>query len=152
MEESLQEPVMALITQQVQALLSAMARYPTVRLRVLLAVTTGLRRSALEAIRIGDMHFDRNTLTTQNRKAGKATECNGTFKKGAEDLMWIWARGSADVNDGKWHHVVGTHEGAQMCAYVDERLVDFESRGGNAVTYNDPIYLGGRIRKTSGTA
>jgi integrase len=67
-----QKPVMALTTQQVQALLSATAAYPTLRLRVLLAVTTGLRRGDIEAIRVGDIHFDRNTLSTQNRKAGKA--------------------------------------------------------------------------------
>jgi len=67
-----QKPVMALTAQQVQALLSTAARYPTLRLRALLAVTTGLRRGDIEAIRIGDIHFDRNTLTTQNRKAGKA--------------------------------------------------------------------------------
>jgi integrase len=40
-------------------------------LRVLLAVTTGLRRGDIEAIRIGDIHFDRNTIATRNRKAGK---------------------------------------------------------------------------------
>jgi integrase len=39
---------------------------------VLLAVTTALRRSDIEAIRIGDIHFDRNTPTTYNRKAAKA--------------------------------------------------------------------------------
>jgi len=66
-----QKPVTALTAQQVQALLSAAARYPTLRLRVLLAVTTGLRRGDIEAIRIGDIHFDRNTITTRNRKAGK---------------------------------------------------------------------------------
>jgi integrase len=37
----------------------------------LLAVTTGLRRGDIEAIHIGDIHFDRNTITTRNRKAGK---------------------------------------------------------------------------------
>ncbi len=57
---------------QTQALPSAAARYPTLRLRVLVAVTTGLRHSDIEAIHIGDIHFDRNTLTTRNRKAGKA--------------------------------------------------------------------------------
>jgi integrase len=67
-----QKPVMALTTQQVQALLSATVRYPTLHLRVLLAATTGLRRGDIEAIRVGNIHFDRNTLTTQNRKAGKA--------------------------------------------------------------------------------
>jgi len=63
---------MALTAQPVQALLSSTAKHPTLRLRVLLAVTTGLRRSDIEAIRIGDVHFDRDTLTTRNRKAGKA--------------------------------------------------------------------------------
>lgn len=67
-----QKPVTALTVQQVQALLSATGRYPTLRLRVLLAVTTGLRCGDIEAVRIGDIHFDRNTLATQNRKAGKA--------------------------------------------------------------------------------
>jgi integrase len=67
-----QKPVTALTPQQVRTLLSSTSKYPTLRLRVLLAVTTGLRRSDIEAIRIGDIHFDRSTLTTKNRKAGKA--------------------------------------------------------------------------------
>jgi integrase len=67
-----QKPVIALSPGQVKNLLSAASRYPTQRLRVLLAVTTGLRRGDIEAIRIGDIHFDRGTIATQNRKAGKA--------------------------------------------------------------------------------
>ncbi|MCX5645363.1 MAG: hypothetical protein NTZ17_11905 [Phycisphaerae bacterium] len=35
-------------------------------------MTTGLRRGDIEAIRVGDIHFDRNTIATRNRKAGKA--------------------------------------------------------------------------------
>ena len=66
-----QKPVTALSAQQVRDLLTAVSRYPTLRLRVLLAVTTGLRRGDIEAIRIGDIHFDRNTIATRNRKAGK---------------------------------------------------------------------------------
>ena len=50
----------------------ATERYPTIRLRVLLAATTGLRRGDIDAIRIGDIHFDRNAIATRNRKAGKA--------------------------------------------------------------------------------
>jgi integrase len=67
-----QKPVVALSVQQVQELLTTAARYPTVRLRVLLAVTTGLRRGDIETIRVGDIHFDRDTIATRNRKAGKA--------------------------------------------------------------------------------
>jgi integrase len=67
-----QKPVVALSVQQVRDLLTTASKYPTLRLRVLLAVATGLRRGDIEALRIGDMHFDRNTLATRNRKAGKA--------------------------------------------------------------------------------
>jgi len=67
-----QKPVAALTPQQVRDLLAVVSCYPTLRLRVLLAVTTGLRRGDIEAIRISDIHFDRNTVTTRNRKAGKA--------------------------------------------------------------------------------
>jgi integrase len=67
-----QKHVQALSPQQVKDLVTAAIGYPSMRLRILLAVTTGLRRGDIQAIRIGDIHFDRNTITTQNRKAGKA--------------------------------------------------------------------------------
>jgi len=67
-----QKPVTSLSPQQVKELIAVASRYPALRLRVLLAVTTGLRRGDVEAIRIGDIHFDRNTIATRNRKAGKA--------------------------------------------------------------------------------
>ncbi len=66
------KPVTSLSPQEVRDLLVATERYPTVRLRVLRAVTTGLRRGDIEAICIGDIHFDRDTIATRNRKAGKA--------------------------------------------------------------------------------
>ncbi|UCF16679.1 MAG: site-specific integrase [Phycisphaerales bacterium] len=67
-----QEPVVSLSPKQVRDLTTLASRYPTPRLRILLAMTTGLRRGDIEAIRIGDIHFDRNTITTRNRKAKKA--------------------------------------------------------------------------------
>ncbi len=67
-----QKPVVSLSPKQVRDLITLTSRYPTLRLRILLAVTTGLRRGDIGAIRIGDIHFDRNTITTRNRKAKKA--------------------------------------------------------------------------------
>jgi integrase len=67
-----QKAVVALSAEQVRDLLTTAAKYPTLRLRVLLAVTTGLRRGDIETIRVGDVHLDRNTISTRNRKAGKA--------------------------------------------------------------------------------
>jgi len=66
------KPVTALFPRQVRDLIKLVSQYPTLRLRVLLAVTTGLRRGDIEAMQIGDVHFDRNTITTRNRKAKKA--------------------------------------------------------------------------------
>jgi integrase len=67
-----QKPVVSLSAGQVRDLFVATERYPTIRLRVLLAVTTGLRRGDIEAVCIGHIHFDRCTIATRNRKAGKA--------------------------------------------------------------------------------
>jgi len=67
-----QKPVIALSPQQVQDRIRLVSQHSTLRLRILLAVTTGLRRDNIEAIRIGDIHFDRNTITTRNRKAKKS--------------------------------------------------------------------------------
>ena len=67
-----QKPVTALFSRQVQDLIKRVSKYPTLRLRVLLAVTTGVRRGDIESLRIGDIHFDRNSITTRNRKAKKA--------------------------------------------------------------------------------
>ncbi|MBN2271376.1 MAG: site-specific integrase [Sedimentisphaerales bacterium] len=67
-----QKPVVSLSPKQVRDLITLASRYPTLQSRILLAVTTGLRRGDIESIRIGDVHFDRNTITTRNRKAKKS--------------------------------------------------------------------------------
>jgi len=64
--------VVALSPQQVRNLLAAASKYPAMRMRVLLAATTGLRHGDIEAIRVGDIHLDPNSIATRNRKAGKA--------------------------------------------------------------------------------
>lgn len=70
-----QAPVTALSPDQVRSLLDAAAQEsPTWRLRVLLAVATGLRRGDIESRKITDIHFDRAVISTQSRKTGKALE------------------------------------------------------------------------------
>ena len=65
------KPVMSLSPQQIKKLITIASKYPTLRLRILMAVTTGLRRSDVEAIHIGDIQFDRNIIATQNRMQKK---------------------------------------------------------------------------------
>ncbi|HSV98708.1 MAG TPA: site-specific integrase [Sedimentisphaerales bacterium] len=67
-----QKAVHSLTPEQVKNLIVAASPQPTWRVRVLLAVTTGLRRGDIENLRVGDIHFDRNTISTKNQKALKA--------------------------------------------------------------------------------
>jgi integrase len=92
-----QKPVVALSVQQVRDLLTAAVKHPTLRLRVLLAVTTGLRRGDIETIRIGDIHFDRDTIATRNRKAGKAMP----ERPVPEEIMTELANHIAGLPDGQ---------------------------------------------------
>jgi integrase len=63
--------VNALNVKQVKALLAATLPYSTWRMRVLLAITTALRRGDIEALRIGDVHLDRDSISTRSKKTGK---------------------------------------------------------------------------------
>jgi integrase len=148
-----QKPVTALSPQQVRDLIKLVSEYPTLRLRVLLAVTTGMRRGDIEAIRIGDIHFDRNTITTQNRKANKAmaerpvpeqitTELSNyaaTLPDGQESLFadrfsskkWAKIRRKAGLPDLKFHDLRKTfasllaQRGASTA--VTQRLLEHSS-------------------------
>jgi integrase len=67
-----QKPVVALSCAQIRKLLITAVKYPNLRLRILLAVTTGLRRGDINTIQICDVLFDRNAITTRSRKSRKA--------------------------------------------------------------------------------
>jgi integrase len=148
-----QKPVVALSPQQVRDLLTAASKYPTLRLRVLLAVATGLRRGDIEAIRVGDIHFDRNTIATRNRKAGKAmaerpipeqivTELSNyvtTFPDGRERIFtdrfspkkWEKVRRAVGLPDLKFHDLRKTFASllAQrgVSTAVTQRLLEHSS-------------------------
>lgn len=69
-----QKSVRSLTSEQVNKLIRVASGYPAWRIRVLLAVTTGLRRGDIEALRVGDINFEQNTIATKNRKASKSME------------------------------------------------------------------------------
>ena len=52
-----------------------------------------------------------------------------------------WVRGSANVNDGQWHHVAGTYDGSELRLYVDGKLdASAKTRGSiNVNTY--PVWI-----------
>jgi len=67
-----ERPVKSLNESQIKKLLSVTKSYPTLNLRILLALGTGLRRSDIEAIKINDIDFINGSITTKSRKTKKS--------------------------------------------------------------------------------
>jgi len=67
-----ERPVKSLNSTQVRKLLSAAEPYHTMRIRILLALGTGLRRGDIESLKISDIDFANNYITTTSRKTRKS--------------------------------------------------------------------------------
>jgi integrase len=67
-----ERPVKSLTNPQVKKLLSASKPYPTMRMRILLALGTGLRRNDIELLSISDLDFENNYVTTRSTKTRKS--------------------------------------------------------------------------------
>jgi integrase len=67
-----ERPVRALNEVQIKSLLTAADTYPSMKMRILLALGTGLRRSDIESLKINDIDFEKNSITTMSRKTKKS--------------------------------------------------------------------------------
>jgi len=67
-----EKPVKALKQDQIKKLLLLSRRYPSMRMRILLALATGLRRGDIESIRMADIDFDNHFITTRSKKTRKS--------------------------------------------------------------------------------
>ena len=66
------KPVKSLNDTQVKNLLKAVQPYPSMRIRILLALATGLRRGDIESLEVTDIDFEKNCITTTSRKTRKS--------------------------------------------------------------------------------
>jgi integrase len=67
-----ERPVKSLNDAQVKKLMSVAESYPTVKMRILLALGTGLRLGDIESLKIADIDFGDNYITTTSRKTRKS--------------------------------------------------------------------------------
>ena len=67
-----ERPVKSLSTTQIRKLLSASRPHPRLRMRILLALGTGLRRGDIETWRVSDLDFERSYVTTRSKKTRKS--------------------------------------------------------------------------------
>lgn len=67
-----ERPVKSLNHTQVRQLLKAAEIYPAIKMRILLALGTGLRRGDIESLKITDIDFEKNSITTTSKKTKKS--------------------------------------------------------------------------------
>ena len=68
--------------------------------------------------------------------------CNGLFVK-SEEKSVCQLCSKTDIDDGKWHQIVGVYDGEIVCIYIDGKL-DAEKLATRTITLNDsPVYIGG---------
>jgi len=67
-----ERPVKSLTNTQIKKLLSASKPYQTLKMRILLALGTGLRRGDVESLRIFDVDFENSYVTTRSKKTRKS--------------------------------------------------------------------------------
>jgi len=66
-----ERPVKSLNDNQVKNLLKAAECYPSMKIRILLALGTGLRRGDIESLKISDFDFENNCICTISKKTRK---------------------------------------------------------------------------------
>ena len=67
-----ERPVKFLNSIQIKKLLSASSPYQTMRLRILLALGTGLRRGDIDSLKISDIDTEKSNITTFSKKTRKS--------------------------------------------------------------------------------
>jgi integrase len=67
-----ERPVKSLTNTQIKKLLAAFKPYQTMRMRILFALGTGLRRSDIELLSVSDLDFENSYVTTRSIKTRKS--------------------------------------------------------------------------------
>ncbi|MHC4488808.1 MAG: tyrosine-type recombinase/integrase [Planctomycetota bacterium] len=67
-----ERPVKSLNSVQIRKMLTASKTYQTMRMRILLALGTGLRRGDIESLRVSDIDFENSYVTTRSKKTRKS--------------------------------------------------------------------------------
>jgi integrase len=67
-----ERPVKSLTLNQIQELLTASIQFPALRMKILLALGTGLRRGDIESWKLSDLDFENNYVTTRSTKTRKS--------------------------------------------------------------------------------
>jgi len=81
-----ERPVKSLNNTQIKNLLKVAQSYPAMKMRVLLALATGLRRGDIESLKISDIDFENNSIATTSKKTKKCMSSRPVSEKVMSEL------------------------------------------------------------------
>ena len=81
-----ERPVRSLNDSEIKKLLEATKPYPSMKIRVLLALATGLRRGDIDSLKISDIDFEKNCIATTSRKTKKSMDSRPVSAKVMAEL------------------------------------------------------------------
>jgi len=148
-----ERPVKSLSTTQIRKLLSASKPYPRLRMRILLALGTGLRRGDIESWRVSDLDFENSYVTTKSKKTRKSMgsrpvpvpimvelkkyvsklnpEQDKIFKNRFNQYRWNQIRKKIGLSDFKFHDLRKTFGSVlaqnRVSTAVAQRLLEHSS-------------------------
>ena len=67
-----ERPVRSLNAVEIKKLLTTAESQPSMKMRILLALATGLRRGDIDSLKISDIDFEKNSIATKSRKTKKS--------------------------------------------------------------------------------
>jgi integrase len=102
-----ERPVKSLNHAQVRQLLKAAKSYPALKMRILLALGTGLRRGDIDSLKINDIDFDRNSISTTSKKSKKCMPSRPISAKIISELSKYVC--GLDVGQGKLFTTIFNH-------------------------------------------
>ena len=118
-----ERPVKSLYNGQIKKLLAATKQYPAMKMRVLLALATGLRRGDIETLKISDIDFEKNCICTTSKKTKKCMSSRPVSAEVMSELSKFVC--SLDVGQEKLFRTkFGYRRWRKICKKAE--LVDFK--------------------------
>ncbi len=99
-------------------------------------------------IKVNAFDVDWQTIISKGDVAWRLSRSQGDNLHFACTGLWPeWVHGTANVNDGQWHHAAGVYDGATLRLYVDGRLDVSVATAGRINVCEYPVTIGENLEE-----
>jgi len=94
-------------------------------------------------IKVRVFTVDWQTIIAKGDTAWRLSRDQGDNLHFACTGLWPeWVRGTANVNDGQWHHAAGVYDGSELRLYIDGKLDASAKTQGSINVSKFPVWIG----------